>query len=183
MSEDTAENQYVVNIASDSMNKGEVREGHSLISWDCIQTCTEHCPIHSTCTYKVTPHSKCNLQTQYLERLTETIFSTYRYCSSEVMYKIGMQIVPLYSMLCRQKIVEKSVMNLAYEDNKGVTRIHPIYKEIRETLKTIASIWKDVGFIPAINPNLPTVGRPGFGDPSHYERITQGADNKRDVIR
>ena len=177
------ENETAIDISLDSMNKGLVRENHPLMAWDCITECEESCPIHSKCTYKKTPHTKCALQITYLENLTTTIFNTYRYCSEEVMFKIGMQIVPLYSMLCRQKIVEKSVMNLAYEDAKGVTRIHPIYKEIRETLKTIAGIWKEVGFVGSVDPALPLVGRPGFGDPNHYKNISQGADNKRNLIR
>lgn len=173
-----------INISNDSMNKGLVREGHELMAWDCIQTCHQRCPIHSICTYKNTTSSKCALQINYLENLTKTIFKTYRYCNDEIMFKIGMHLVPLYSQLCRQKIVEKAVEELAYEDNKGVTRIHPIYKEIRETLKVITVIWKEMGFTPEMGTNLPVPkGRPGFGNPDHYEEISKNADNKRDLIR
>jgi hypothetical protein len=103
--------------------------------------------------------------------------------NDDILYKVGMQLVPLYSMLCRQKIVEKSVGNIAYEDAKGITRIHPIYKEIRETMKTIAVISKEIGFTNVVDPDLPAVGKDGYGDAGHYERLTQNADNKRDVIR
>lgn len=172
-----------IDISAEGLEKGIVRDGQTLVAWDSIQTCVSNCPIFSVCNHKTKEHNKCNLQIQYLQNLTNTIFTTYRYCSPEVMFKIGMHLVPLYSQLCRQKIVEKAVIELAYEDAKGVTRIHPIYKEIRETLKVITLIWKEMGFSPNVDPNLPKPGRPGFGDPNHYENISANSDNKRNVIR
>lgn len=181
-----AEYERTIDISSQSLEKGEVRDGKQLVAWDCIQTCNDACPIRNNCTYKTAYGVACELQKSYLESLTDMIFSTYRYLNDDMLFKIGMQLVPMYSQLCRQKIVEKSILSLTYEDNKGVTRIHPIYKEIRETIKTIGCVWKDIGFTPLI-PDVPagTPGnkRPGFGDPDHYARISQGADNKRDLIR
>jgi hypothetical protein len=125
---------------------------------------------------------------EYLQAFTDMIFTTYRYLDASDTFKIGMQLIPLYSQLCRQKIVEKSVLRLAYQDAKGVTRIHPIYKEMRETMKTISCLWKDMGFMATPDPKLPggeskVAGRSGFGDPNHYTEISKNADNKRNLIR
>lgn len=173
-----------LNIANDSLNKGLVRDNKSLIAWDCVVSCDfEQCPIANTCVYKKNEGDKCKLQVEYLQAFTNMIFSTYRYLNDDMLYKVGMQLIPLYSMLCRQKIVEKSVGQLAYFDAKGIVRIHPIYKEIRETMKVIAVISKEIGFTEILNPDLPRVGREGFGDINHYEEISKNADNKRNVIR
>lgn len=173
-----------IDISSDNINKGLVREGKSLIAWDCIQTCDlENCPISETCVYKKNEGDKCKLQVEYLQSLTNMILTTYRYLNDDMLYKVGMQLIPLYSMLCRQKIVEKSVISLAYFDAKGIVRIHPIYKEIRETIKTITVVSKEIGFTDIINPDMPRIGREGFGDVNHYEEISKNADNKRNIIR
>jgi hypothetical protein len=56
-------------------------------------------------------------------------------------------------------------------------------------MKTITTIWKDMGFISVPNPSLPAVpgdkntGKTGFGDPNHYTEISKNADNKRNLIR
>lgn len=174
----------VINMTNNSLNKGIVREGKQLIAWDCVQECDHNnCPLSEKCVYRVDEGEKCALQASYLQALTDTIFTTYRYLNEDVLFKIGMHLVPLYSQLCRQKIVEKAVVNLCYEDSKGVTRIHPIYKEIRETMKVITLFWKEIGFSEMVNPDLPAVGRVGFGNINHYNNISQNSDNKRDVIR
>lgn len=180
-----------VTLGDQSLQKGEVREGQQLIAWDCIQDCVPHnCPIGNNCVYSALstsdPSCKCSLQKQYLQSFVDMIFSTYRYMDEGDMFRVGMHLVPLYSQLCRQKILEKSVDSISYVDNKGNIRIHPIYRELRETMKTITSIWKDMGFQNVANPRLPDSGivkNNGFGDPNHYERLLQHADNKRGITR
>jgi hypothetical protein len=173
----------IINMSSNGLQKGTVREDKQLFAWDCVQSCNfEACPIGNTCIYKTLEGEKCSLQLTYLQTLTDMVFSTYRYLDEAALYKIGMHIIPLYSMLCRQKIVEKSVINLAYEDSKGVTRIHPIYKEIRETMKVITGMWKELGINEMVDPTVP-IGKTGFGDINHYASISVNADNKRNVIR
>jgi hypothetical protein len=175
-------------ISNASLNKGLVREDKQLVAWDCIQDCVpERCPIGTRCTYKHHSDPKCAVQTEYLQTFVDTIFRTYRYMDEAEMYKIGMHLVPLYSQLCRLKIVELGVGAVTYEDLRGVTKIHPIFKEIRDTLRVISSLWRDIGFTGPNAPALPgdvfAGGREGFGDPGHYARISQDSDNKRNVIR
>lgn len=190
MESNTEEFEPSIDINAGTLAKGEFREGKQLVAWDCIQECRDRCPIyHLGCAYKAVS-KPCGLQTDYINNLTNTIAKTYRYLNDDMLFKVGMQLVPLYSQLCRQKIVEKSVLSLTYEDNKGVTRIHPIYKEIRETIKCITVVWREIGFTPIIPDPLNQAmggrqgaGASGFGDPNHYRTITQNADNKRDIIR
>lgn len=172
-----------INIATDSLNKGIISNGKELIAWDCIQECDlEVCPIAETCIYQNSNKEKCGIQIAYLNSLTNMIFSSYRYLGQDILFKVGMQLIPLYSQLCRQKIVEKSLKSITYHDNKGVLRIHPIYKEIRETLKVITGITREIGFISYPNPDLPP-DKEGFGDPNHYRNISQNTDNKQGIIR
>jgi len=175
-----------IDISNSSMQKGLVREGKSLIAWDCIQEChTEDCPIRNACLFKPLPTDevkKCNVQIQYLNALTDMVFTTYRYLNDDVLYKIGMHIIPLYSMLCRQKIVEKSLINITFLDNKGNIKMHPIYKEIRETMRIISDMWKSVGVLSMPDPEAGT-GRVGFGDNGHYAKISENSDNKKGIIR
>lgn len=190
--EDDSKPDLNFNIGEQALQKGEVRDGMQLVAWDCIQECNPlECPIGTVCSYvtKSSLRGLCALQTEYLQAFTSTIFETYRYLDQADTFRIGMHLVPLYSQLCRQKIVEKGVKQLAYQDAKGVTRIHPIYKEMRETMKTITTIWRDMGFQAPNTPNLPGTevnkleGKKGYGDPNYYTEISKDADNKKGLIR
>lgn len=177
-----------ISIAKEGLQKGIVRNDKQLVAWDCVQDCDpDRCPIGSKCMYTAKSNPKCALQTEYLQSFVDMIFSTYRYIDEADMFRIGMHLVPLYSQLCRMKIVEKSVGNVTYEDMKGVTRIHPIFREIRDTVKTISSLWREMGFTAVPDPALPSTtfvnGREGFGDPNHYASLIKDSDNKRNVIR
>jgi hypothetical protein len=184
----TDPNTYAIDISCSSMTKGTVREGMELKSWDCIQDCNkDQCPIGHSCIYSASSSPKCALQTEYLQSFVDIIFRTYKYIDEADMFKIGMHLVPLYSQLCRMKIAEKGVTAVTYEDLRGKTCIHPIFKEMRDTMKTISMLWKDLGFTEVLNPALPDgsgiYGRGGFGDPNHYAMISADSTSKRNVIR
>lgn len=179
------------NTGSKSLHKGEVREGVQLVSWDCIQECDpERCPIGLKCLHATQSFGKqCMLQVDYINELTTTILDQFPDIAVDDMYRFGMHLVPLYSNLCRMKIVEWSLRDIMVEDSRGNLKIHPIYAEIRNTIKTITSVWRDMGFLrpPGIGgPSVPgesAFGRNnGYGDPNHYARISQQED-KHDVIR
>jgi hypothetical protein len=191
MRDDEVDFVPTLNIQANTLQKGEVREGKQLVAWDCIQDCSPAaCPIGHDCVYKNASRvtGKCDLQSQYLQSFVETIFRTYRYLDEADMFRIGMHLVPLYGQLCQMKIIAKSVASMAYEDDKGRTLIHPIFKEIRETLKTITVIWKEIGMTGVPVPNLPGGDSSihkhgGYGDPSHYTEISKGSETKRNVVR
>jgi len=178
-----------ITIGTQALVKGEVREGKQLVAWDCIQDCVpEHCPIGTTCAYSAASQAegRCSLQIEYVQSFVDMMFRTYRYLNEDDLFKVGMHLIPLYSQLCRQKIVEKGVGRLCYEDSKGNTKIHPIHREIRDTLRSISLAWRDLEIEPLAlaDPTANTAAyKAGFGDPGHYARLIQGADNKRNVIR
>lgn len=176
------------NIGSTTICKGEVREGVQLVAWDCIQDCDPAmCPLGQDCDFVGKSHSansKCALQTEYIQSFIDVVLKTFKYLDESDLYKVGMHLVPLYSQLCRHKILEKSVGQVAYIDHKGCPKIHPVYKEIRETIRIISGLWKDMGVTSMPDPTLPRVAdNKGFGDPNHYARLIEGAENKRNVTR
>lgn len=186
----SAANVIPIDINSNSMVKGEIREGIDLISWDAIQKCNKDiCPIGKSCQVaSVLANRPCAVQTQYLQSFVDTVFQTYRGLDESDAYKVGMHLVPMYSQLCRLKILEKAQENVMYYDRHGSPSIHPVYKEIRDTLKTISTLWKDIGIKGgpvgfSNGPTAPGQANRGYGDPTHYDTISKGADNKRNVTR
>ncbi|MGD9700588.1 hypothetical protein [Acinetobacter sp.] len=179
------------NIGNQSIRKGIVRDNIPLVAWDCIQDCVpDRCHIGQSCEYAHISHSnkgtggKCALQTEYIQSFISTVLKTYKYLDESDMFKVGMHLVPLYSQLCRQKIVEKAVGDIMQLDHRGNMKVHPIYREIRDTIRVISGLWRDMGITSCMNPSLPSsTPKEGFGDPTHYAKLIAGAENKRNVVR
>ncbi len=182
----------LTNIGNLDLEKGFIREGHKLFAWDAVQECQkENCVVASRCNYLRV--GKCGLQVSYLKTLTDTICSTYKYLDDIQYFKIGMQIIPLYSHLLRLKLLEMSITDIVYTNAKGIKFIHPVYKEIRQTLSTIHLMWKDL----EINPGIPSIPNPSSseeetmledtrllnGDPTYYQKLTESNSSKRRKIR
>ena len=181
------------------LDKGEVRPGHSLFAWDAIQDCAkENCPIYEECNYP--KKNKCAVQERYVTVLCKTIVRTYKWLDDVQLTKIGVQILPLYSHLVRLKIIEKGVAleGIVLVNPKGIKYIHPIFKEIRQTLLMINQMWRDL-LIRPINLMTPDPSDPSAdlnpdndpriidGDPNYYKNlVSKGRDNKtlrRKVMR
>lgn len=182
----------LTNLGSMELEKGTIRDGHKLFAWDAIQECRSNdCCVASKCSYL--KKGKCGLQVHYLKTLTNTICSTYKYLDDMQYFKIGMQIIPLYSHLLRLKLLEMSITDVVYENAKGIKFIHPVYKEIRQTLSTIHLMWKDLEMNPLLpdvpspaNPEDPGIGDTGDvmnGDPNYYAKLSEGNVLKRRKIR
>lgn len=181
-----------IDMNNHSLCKGEVREGMNLIAWDSIQVCRpEGCPIGAAgiCMYaEDSRDAPCRVQTEYLQSFVAVVFRTYKSLDEADTYRIGMHLVPLYSQLCRMKLVEKSIEQVLYYDKHGNPGVHPIYKEIRDTIKVISNLWKDIGMRagpPGAGELTPQFGpgKSGFGDPNHYNNISQGTEKKVNVVR
>ncbi|MCP3681909.1 MAG: hypothetical protein GY861_04390 [bacterium] len=63
-----------------------------------------------------------------------------------MLYQIGIHLMPLYKNLCKLKIEELGVKQAVTMNTKsGRDQINPIYKEIREHIKIIQMMWRDIG--------------------------------------
>jgi hypothetical protein len=185
--------------------KGTLRKDMPLFVWDAIRECTNiQCPVVGKCKY--IHRGKCAVQVQYVESLYHAIFNTYSYLDEAMAFKIGVEIIPLYVQLVRLQIIELSVDNLVISTGKG-SAIHPVLREIRDTLRCISSAWKslDIAFefgekirlrkekpkeIPkpeAEENKEPEVVKPLVdfvnGDRSFYQKISKEGPSREGVIR
>ena len=124
-------------------------------TWDAVQDCQgEECPAFNVC-YMVKT-GKCKVQKQYMRSIFDLIMHNFGKNIDEVtMYKVGMHLIPLYRILFRLKIEELSLLRPTVKGKGGAEMIHPIYKEIRETLKSIELVWKSLG----LNHKRPLYGK------------------------
>ena len=186
-------------IGSLTLEKGEVRKDVKMFAWDGIPLCTGGifevnpddpnppviCPVNHLCTY--IKRGKCAVQVKYLESLYSSVLGTYHYLDEAMLFKIGMQIIPLYVQLVKLQIVELSLHSPTYMSDIGTVMVHPIYKEIRETMKTIHIMWKDLDLAfsfqkkPALDPSKEVENE--RGDPAFYKKLIGDNTSQKGVIR
>ena len=172
------------------LNKGEIRKGQSLFAWDAVQDCHTGCKIFSRCKYNSRASNKrdtkCEAQLDYLQVLMETIASSYRYLDALALFQIGMEIIPLYSNLFRLKLVEVGLVDIVTETRKG-PQIHPVYKEIRQTLFAIHLAWRSLSLSPSIMEpafeDSPQGVRLLRGDPDYQENLAASAGDRKGIVR
>jgi hypothetical protein len=77
-----------------------------------------------------------------------------------------------------------------YTTDKGTILPHPVYKEIRETMKTIHVMWKDLDLAFSFAGKANPVKKDGAeidyekGDPTYYKRmIADGSGSQKGIIR
>ena len=114
------------------------------------QICTKgECTSYAKCPYKCklkTEPSKCQMEVQLINRIyTEWINGVGDIMTQAQMDVFGLGIIPLYTHLVRFQKESSSTSNVVYSDNKGIKRVEPIFKEIRETIKLIHSELKSSG--------------------------------------
>lgn len=149
-----------LDIGNMNLEKGIVRKDIKFFAWDCVRECNGgndvgedvRCAASHLCSY--IKRGKCAVQLKYLESLYHSILSTYTYLDEPMLFKIGMQIVPLYAHLVKLQLVELGLPSPSVVNTKGGADIHPVYKEIRETLKTIHVMWKDLDLTISFSPKL-----------------------------
>lgn len=180
----------LIKVGEMHLEKGQIRENIAMNAWDGIKDCdVGRCPIVDMCTY--IKRGKCAVQMKYLDTLYNAILGTYRHIDEMCLFKIGMQIVPLYVQLVKLQMVELSLDSPMMANEAGNISVHPVYKEIRSTLTTIYGAWKDLNlsfnFSGKIQPNRSgnpiLVGDTEKGDPNYYKSITDQNVSRKGVIR
>jgi len=129
-----------------------------LMAWDFAKECTgEDCPLYHLCEYRHYAHmnkehhsatTKCMLHQRYLKNVLHAVVEKMKRSedfTQESVIKMGYQMLPLYDQLFKFKMWEYNNNDLVYLSEKGTPKVHPVYKEIREIIKTISGIWRDLG--------------------------------------
>ena len=123
-----------------------------LVAWSPIEECiAELCRIDSMCEYVKTTAIKtvkCGLQKSYMKATAEMIhrcFEKELQDNENLLFKVGMQLMPLYRALCKLKMEELAVSYPVYSTPRGDRKADPVYKELRETIKSINQCYRDIG--------------------------------------
>jgi len=111
-----------------------------MIMWDALPDCIEGCPIYMECPYEK-KRLKCEMRRRYLESVLKSLEEGVTKKDEISALTIGLLVAPLFQSLISFKIFEHSLQHNVMLR----TKVHPIYKEIRQTIKEISSLLKDLG--------------------------------------
>jgi len=137
-----------------------------LIMWDALPDCVEECPIYTTCPYASMQRRrlKCEMRRRYLESVMGSLEKGVQKKDEMSSLTIGLLTAPLFNHLISFKIFAHSLQHSVMSGRK----VHPIYKEIRATIKEINGLLKDLG--------LTADGKRGNyldGDSDYYDTMIQ----------
>jgi len=111
-----------------------------LIMWDALPDCTDECSIYESCPYEKR-RMKCEMRRRYLESVMDSLEKGVKKKDEISSLTIGLLVAPLFQSLISFKIFQHSLGH----DVMMRTKVHPIYKEIRQVIKEISSLLKDLG--------------------------------------
>jgi len=150
-----------------------------LYSWDVLPLCqSDRCPASNFCQYltgKSIP-DRCLVIQKYIKHTVDVIFGNIGEKMTEAqLFRVGTSLIPLYRNLARLKIEEAGMLS-PMETVKGRSTPSNIYREIREHIKAIDSLWKSIG-IEMIDMKFNLPGGDVFdgaeGD-SYYDQLEKG---------
>ncbi|MFW6047238.1 MAG: hypothetical protein ACOCP4_05580 [Candidatus Woesearchaeota archaeon] len=117
-----------------------------VVIWNACHDCIgDRCPIHHRCEF-CGQDDKCMVMYHYLDNVFSAALNIVGdRISEKEMHRIGLHLVPLYTQLVKFKITELGVESPTYVTDKGAIKMHPIYREIRSTIKMIDDMWASLG--------------------------------------
>jgi hypothetical protein len=127
--------------------KGETHNNLLYIAVDAVQQCQEEgCPVFSMCPYEKDRAVRCAVEMKYIEAVIKSITDMIRTDTNQlVLNKITLHLLPLFQQLVRFQIEAYAVRRTVYTTVQGQYKVHPIFKEIRETIKAIEGTQKSLG--------------------------------------
>lgn len=124
------------------IHKGSTRDGIPVVMWDAVPACEPAtCKMEEVCPYTHT--GKCGVKLKYLNHVYTSLIGQVDRDDAIALFKIGFHLVPLYGHLIQFKMEEYGSRVMHSQEN-GKRYINPIFKEIRETIKVISSVMKDM---------------------------------------
>lgn len=158
----------IKNVGGLSISKGRSKEVQTSV-WDAIPKCNPMCTIFNLCPHnpydekdeltlifynkededrfkdlEIVCTSLCTLRKKYLNSCHSMLQNSIHENTDLSQHAIGMMLIPLYSHLVSFKIKEYSLGGSVMNSRGGV---HTIYREMRDTIRTINTILKDLGIM------------------------------------
>lgn len=135
--------RYDITAGTLSFLSGTYR-GKSLMLWDAVNDCNgSECPVYNRCPFDrkdLDREIRCAIQLKYVKTLTNMVLKNHiDNMDDSQLWCFGMQVLPLASHLVKLKLIENSLglAGIFNYTKKGVIVTHPVYREIRETIKAL----------------------------------------------
>jgi hypothetical protein len=182
-------NSLVVRKGVDGVNEKKI------VAWDAVGECSRTmCALHMDCPYLVeivrkgrAEASPCGVQANYLKYVFDSIVIANTDNLTQLqMDRIGFHLLPLYGHLIKFKMIEFTLTSIpdvliTNERSKSLS-FHPVYKEIRDTLRHIDSLWDSIGIGKTKDIKRPEVPSLEYmmenGDPTYAEKLVNGRFSK-----
>lgn len=149
------------------------KSGRPLIMQYVNKCMSENCPIYEEC-----PHSgkvvMCRLHKEYIQALMQNIQNLVdmgRIDDTQLPVVVQM-LIPLYNHLFKFQLVEMG--NEQPVLHGKVVYIHPVYKEIRSTLKAIYEAWRGFGLVKVEAPVINMTSITNNATDAYYDALTAG---------
>lgn len=146
-----------------------------LALWDYVRQCSGDCPIRHICP---ATSELCTPEKEYLQHVIRLIFEyeDKKMIDRHGLHVFGTAILPMYQQLFLFKIEAMGLSSPVLE-GKFIS-IHPIYKEIRATIKMITSLWGTIGIKSAAvpDPAVTPAGKAAPADVDYYELVQATRD-------
>ncbi len=148
-------------------------DGVSLYEWAPVPPCTDkQCPLDVRCPFTFR-EGKCKVIAGIIRSAISNILNNYGpKLNNSQKNRIGQHLMPLYMSLARMFVVETALDSPQFTDKYGFPKMHPVYKEIRETVRGIEVLWKQIGLV-----DMP-IGKVEFG--TYYDRMEKELQDERE---
>ncbi len=167
----------------------EKQDSLYLVAWDFVEKCAgENCPLYNICEYKDwwlmnrnrNPSDKCLMQSYYMKNVISAFLGSMKKSKmdEQAVLQMGYHLLPLYSQLFKFKCWEFANHELVYVSEKGTPKVHPVYKEIREIIKTINGVWKDLSQYKGNTKDPSDIGDESFIDALHNVSENSVSENE-----
>ena len=131
-----------IKLGSIDIHKGQTKDGIPVVMFDAVPQCTpETCKMEVACPYTHT--GKCGVKLKYLTHVYESLIGQVDRDDAIALFKIGFHLVPLYGHLIQFKMEEFGA-GVMFSATNGKRYVNPIFREIRETIKVINIVMKDL---------------------------------------
>jgi len=150
---------------------------YDLVYWNAVQKCD---PSACGCTELCSTPSlgqPCSVVSSYMGSVFDLMVRTFPgEIGEDVIFRIGMHLVPLYKILCRLKMQEFTESEVMVRSKLGRS-INPIFEEIRKTIAVIEKTWQNLGFIVQDGRKKKDRFVGHFNDRNYYDVVESGGMN------